>query len=179
MATEADDTPIPLPLSNVRGWTFYLALSDEGGRYLSIAWIGILVFDIVIFALTLYKAIKVGYKIPLVQGLVRDGSLYFFVLFFINLANILILRRAPTLLKNSGTPLTTVLSTTLVSHVMLRMRSDASDVQHQSRGMGQGANTSLRSTLTGLSGLPTTTSVCTPEECFELEHLQNLFLTES
>ncbi|KAH9954762.1 hypothetical protein BC827DRAFT_1240949 [Russula dissimulans] len=161
MATESGDSPVSLPYSVVRGWIFYLALSDEGGRFLSIAWSGVLAFDIIVFALTVYKAIKVGYKVPLIRGLVRDGSLYFFVLSSINLANILILQYAPTLLKNSGTPLTNVLSTTLVSRMMLRMRSDG--IQHQS------LEKSLGSTLTRLSELTTTTREYTPEECFELE----------
>jgi hypothetical protein len=33
-----------------------------------------LAFDIIVFALTVYKAIKVGYKVPLIRGLVRDGK---------------------------------------------------------------------------------------------------------
>jgi hypothetical protein len=41
---------------------------------LSIAWSGVLAFDIIVFALTVYKAIKVGYKVPLIRGLVRDGK---------------------------------------------------------------------------------------------------------
>jgi len=43
---------------------------------LSIAWMGMLVFDIIVFALTLYKAIRVGYKVPLIHGLIRDGKRY-------------------------------------------------------------------------------------------------------
>jgi len=40
---------------------------------LSIAWSGIMLFDIIVFALTIYKATKVGYKVPLVQIVIRDG----------------------------------------------------------------------------------------------------------
>lgn len=41
---------------------------------LSIAWSGIMTFDIIVFALTVYKAIRVGYKVPLIQFLIRDGE---------------------------------------------------------------------------------------------------------
>jgi hypothetical protein len=41
---------------------------------LSIAWSGIMTFDIIVFALTVYKAIKVGYKVLLIQVLIRDGT---------------------------------------------------------------------------------------------------------
>ncbi len=41
---------------------------------LSIAWGGLLAFDIAVFLLTLYKAVKVGYSTPLIKILVRDGE---------------------------------------------------------------------------------------------------------
>lgn len=41
---------------------------------LSIAWSGIMTFDIIVFALTLYKAIIVGYRVPLIQAIVLDGK---------------------------------------------------------------------------------------------------------
>ena len=41
---------------------------------LSIAWSGIMTFDIIVFALTVYKAIKVGYRVQLIQVLIRDGT---------------------------------------------------------------------------------------------------------
>jgi hypothetical protein len=41
---------------------------------LSIAWSGIMLFDIIVFALTIYKATKVGYKVPLIQIVIRDGT---------------------------------------------------------------------------------------------------------
>ena len=40
---------------------------------LSIAWSGIMLFDIIVFVLTIYKATKVGYKAPLIQIVIRDG----------------------------------------------------------------------------------------------------------
>ena len=40
---------------------------------LSIAWSGIMLFDIIVFIFTIYKATKVGYKVPLIQIVIRDG----------------------------------------------------------------------------------------------------------
>jgi hypothetical protein len=41
---------------------------------LSVAWGGLLAFDVAVFVLTLRKATKVGYNTPLIQILVRDGE---------------------------------------------------------------------------------------------------------
>ncbi len=40
---------------------------------LSVAWSGIMLFDIIVFVLTIYKATKVGYQVPLIQVVMRDG----------------------------------------------------------------------------------------------------------
>ena len=44
---------------------------------LSVAWGGLLAFDVAVFALTLYKAMKVGYNTRLIKTLVRDGERIF------------------------------------------------------------------------------------------------------
>ncbi|KAI0302841.1 hypothetical protein B0F90DRAFT_1816388 [Multifurca ochricompacta] len=77
IATESGDVMVHIPQYGIRGCGLNLALSDEGGHFLAIAWSGFLAFDIIVFGLTLYRAIKVGYNVPLIQVLVRDGSLYF------------------------------------------------------------------------------------------------------
>jgi hypothetical protein len=41
---------------------------------LSIAWGGVMAFDITVFVLTLYKAIRVGRNVPLIHRLLRDGK---------------------------------------------------------------------------------------------------------
>lgn len=124
ISTELEDLNHPVHHHVFHECNFDLGLTKEGGRFLSIAWSGIMLFDITVFVLTIYKATKVGYQVQLVQIVLRDGSLYFFVLFFVNLANILMLQVAPTMLKNFVTPIINVLSSTLVSRMMLRLRSD-------------------------------------------------------
>jgi len=77
-----------------------------GGRYAAIAWTGVTVFDSIVFSLTLYKAFTIGRGIPLLDVIVRDGTIYFSVLFIMNLANILSLRFSPPLLKTATQTLT-------------------------------------------------------------------------
>jgi len=164
IATESGAVYLPIcPVS--------LGLSNKGGRFLSIAWGGLLAFDVAVFVLTLRKATKVGYNIPLIQIIVRDGSLYFAVLFFANLANILTLQFAPTLLKTSATPLTNVLSTTLISRLMLRLRSDRIRLGHHSRGTVRTTDAHSTASLSelGSSWFPTVMTTQGASEILELE----------
>ncbi|KAI0246884.1 hypothetical protein BJV78DRAFT_94907 [Lactifluus subvellereus] len=94
----------------------------SGGLYTALAWTGVLVFDSVIFFLTLYKAFTIGKGIFLLDVIVRDGAVYFSALFIMNLVNILTLRFAPPELKNSTATLTNVISTTLVARLVLNLR---------------------------------------------------------
>ncbi|KAI0040038.1 hypothetical protein FA95DRAFT_1612116 [Auriscalpium vulgare] len=100
-------------------------VSDSQGRSLAAAWSGAMVFDTVIFLLTAYKGFKIGLSSggQLLHVLVRDGTVYFTVLFLVNLWNILMLLHAPPLLKDSTTTLTNVMSSTLISRVMLNLRA--------------------------------------------------------
>jgi hypothetical protein len=41
---------------------------------LSFAWSGIMTYDIIVFVLTVYKATRIGYNVPLIQVLIRDGK---------------------------------------------------------------------------------------------------------
>lgn len=96
-----------------------------GGRYAAIAWTGVLVFDGMVFFLTLYKAFTIGRGVKLLYVIVRDGTMYFSALSFMNLGNIMTLRFAPPLLKTSTTTFTNVLSTTLVTRLVLNLRERA------------------------------------------------------
>ncbi|KAF8256888.1 hypothetical protein EI94DRAFT_1762127 [Lactarius quietus] len=149
-----------------------LGLSDEGGRFLSAAWGVLLVFDVAVFVLTLYRATKVGYNVPLVQVINADPSWTTSVLFFVNLANILTLQ---TLLKNSATPLTNVLSVTLISRLMLRLRSDRVQLRHHSREPGRTMNSRFNSSLSETNSFwfPTIMTTHSSEERFELESPQS------
>ncbi|KAH9958359.1 hypothetical protein BGW80DRAFT_1565002 [Lactifluus volemus] len=101
-----------------------------GGRFAALAWTGLLVWDSVIFSFTLYKAFTIGRGIPLLDVIVRDGAMYFFVLFTVNLGNILVLWLSPPLMKTSTEALTNVLSVTLVSRFVLNLREQSSALIH-------------------------------------------------
>ncbi|KAH9023394.1 hypothetical protein EDB85DRAFT_2277903 [Lactarius pseudohatsudake] len=171
IATESDDVVIRVPPPIMPICHLSLGLSEEGSSFLCIAWGGLLAFDVTVFVLTLYKAVKMGHNTPLIQKLVRDGSLYFVVLFFVNLANILTLHFAPTLLKNSATPLTNVLSSTLISRLMLRLRSDRIQHGHHSLGTVETMDARFSSSLSELSSFwfPTNTTTHSAGESFEME----------
>ncbi|KAI0045797.1 hypothetical protein FA95DRAFT_88489 [Auriscalpium vulgare] len=100
-------------------------LTDADGRHLATGWSGVLVFDTIIFILTLYKGVKLGFRTEkgLLQVLIKDGTVYFTVLFLVNFGNILMLLMAPPILKTSTAALTNILSSTLISRVMLNLRA--------------------------------------------------------
>ncbi|KAI0042749.1 hypothetical protein FA95DRAFT_1609930 [Auriscalpium vulgare] len=105
---------------------------------IAMTWASVLIFDVVIFILTLYKALRVGWAQPgtLFHILLRDGAIYFIILFFANLANILTFFFAPPLLKGLGGLVTNILYATLVSRLMLNLRVESSQ-QNEERARAQ------------------------------------------
>ncbi|KAI0259173.1 hypothetical protein BC834DRAFT_974497 [Gloeopeniophorella convolvens] len=70
---------------------------EKEARRMALAWSGVLVYDVAVFGLTVYKAMNVGWRRPqtLFGVMLRDGALYFVVLFFANLANAVTFLTAP------------------------------------------------------------------------------------
>jgi len=100
-------------------------MPSVAARFTAISWSGLLAFDSAIFSLTLYKAFTMGRGIRLLDVIVRDGAMYFFTLFIINLANILMLLLSSPFLRTSIPILTNVLSTTLMSRLILNLREES------------------------------------------------------
>ncbi|KAI0063002.1 hypothetical protein BV25DRAFT_1915734 [Artomyces pyxidatus] len=101
---------------------------------LGLTWSGVLVFDVIVFILTFYKAVRIGgFRRPntLFHLLLRDGTVYFVVLFLANLANILTFLLAPPLLKGINGLVTNVLSATLVSRLMLNLRVESAKLNEE------------------------------------------------
>ncbi|KAH7912631.1 hypothetical protein BJ138DRAFT_1100129 [Hygrophoropsis aurantiaca] len=91
---------------------------------LAIAWSGLLVFDAVIFALTLYKSWcngSIGER-TLVDIVLRDGTLYFAIMTAANVGNILTFLLAAPAARASGSTITNILSATMISRLMLNLR---------------------------------------------------------
>ncbi|KAI0260283.1 hypothetical protein BC834DRAFT_901295 [Gloeopeniophorella convolvens] len=98
-------------------------LTDDGGNRMSLPWGSLLVFDTIVFALTLCKTKKIRKKEGFIRVVLRDGTMYFGILFFVNISNILMLRLGPPLLKASLTTFGSVISATLMSRLMLNLHS--------------------------------------------------------
>ncbi|VDC07451.1 unnamed protein product [Peniophora sp. CBMAI 1063] len=96
-------------------------MPDDNARHLAIAWSGVLVFDSAVFGLTAYRTLRIG-KGRLAMILLRDGALYFVVLFCTNLGNILTLLLASEVLRTGSTTMTNVISDSLITRIMLNIR---------------------------------------------------------
>ncbi|OSD08712.1 hypothetical protein PYCCODRAFT_1462908 [Trametes coccinea BRFM310] len=103
-----------------------LALSDDQGVHLALAWSAMLWFDTIIFLLTLYKALQMRKELAgsLLEILFRDGTIYYGILVAVNMVNIITFLKTPpnTPMKGMATTMTNVLSVTLTSRLMLNLR---------------------------------------------------------
>ncbi|VDB90209.1 unnamed protein product [Peniophora sp. CBMAI 1063] len=102
---------------------------QEAMRF-AISWAGLSIFDLTVFLLTAYKAVRAHGKTlsRLWYIFMRDGAAYFVIIFLANLGNIVCFLIAPPVLKGVTGLLTNVLSATLVSRLILNLRA-ASDTR--------------------------------------------------
>ncbi|KAF7304156.1 hypothetical protein MIND_00647400 [Mycena indigotica] len=112
-----------------------VATGQAKAHRLAEAWAGMLVFDVVIFALTLYKALQLhsgqqGRASGLIEILLRDGSVYFALMVLSNGANIATYTIARPFLRGSGTSVTNVTSAILISRLMLNLRAPTGSVSY-------------------------------------------------
>ncbi|KAL5498712.1 hypothetical protein ACEPAH_2067 [Sanghuangporus vaninii] len=100
-------------------------IAREGAIRLAAAWGGLLLFDSVIFTLTLVKAIaiwKLGTR-RLFHVLVRDGTIYYLVLAMANLSNILTFLIGEPALRGVSTTFANAISVTMLSRLMLNLQN--------------------------------------------------------
>ncbi|KAL5487684.1 hypothetical protein ACEPAI_5792 [Sanghuangporus weigelae] len=95
---------------------------DEGDRFAAF-WIGQLVFPTLVFAMTLVRVIRLRrygtLKGSLLTVIFRDGLCYFFVIFIVNLTNVLTYTES---LKFANAPFTNVITTLMICRLMLNLR---------------------------------------------------------
>ncbi|KAJ6571495.1 hypothetical protein B0H19DRAFT_1372568 [Mycena capillaripes] len=105
------------------------SLTVSESRRFGFAWMGMLVFDITIFVLTASKALVLSreQRGGLILLLIRDGSLYFLVIFVSNCANILTFFYAGPYTRGVATTFTNVISSVMISRLMLNLRLHATD----------------------------------------------------
>ncbi|KAL5514378.1 hypothetical protein ACEPAG_2466 [Sanghuangporus baumii] len=100
-------------------------IAREEAIRLAAAWGGLLLFDSVIFTLTLVKAIaiwKLGTR-RLFHVLVRDGTIYYLVLAMANLSNILTFLIGEPVLRGVSTTFANAISVTMLSRLMLNLQN--------------------------------------------------------
>ncbi|KAI0340397.1 hypothetical protein BDW22DRAFT_1430992 [Trametopsis cervina] len=99
-------------------------MSQSAGYYLIAAWGSLLVFDLMIFALTLYKVVSTGRmgQRSLFDVIIRDGAMYFGMIAAFNVCTILTLVLGRPLIRAMTSTLTNVISTSLISRLMFNIR---------------------------------------------------------
>ncbi|TCD67349.1 hypothetical protein EIP91_000216 [Steccherinum ochraceum] len=110
------------------------ALAQPTAIHLAIAWECLLVFDILIVSLTLYKSYKeiswsrtegTGILNKLILLMLRDGAVYFTVMACTNLANVLTFYVLPPARSGTFVTVTSSISVMLVSRLMLNLHKGA------------------------------------------------------
>ncbi|KAJ6476920.1 hypothetical protein C8R45DRAFT_1008249 [Mycena sanguinolenta] len=87
------------------------------------AWGGMLVFDVMIFLLTIYKALRCETRSgSLLSVMFRDGSMYFGIMIVTNGANIATYTLGGPLISGSGTTVVNALSSVMLTRLMLNLR---------------------------------------------------------
>ncbi|GLB39350.1 hypothetical protein LshimejAT787_0605120 [Lyophyllum shimeji] len=98
-------------------------------------WVAPLVTDTLIFALTLLRTRRYvawsGTNLTL-EVFMRDGAMYFLVIFIANLANTLLYFLAPADLKAIGASFSQLITSTMVSRLVLNLRSAATYTSFES-----------------------------------------------
>lgn len=116
------------------GWVGCLPSKKPGtGNRLSAMFMAALVFDSSVFLLTLSRSIYLRFKnstVGLIQLIVRDGIIYFFIIFIVNLLNVFLLTLAPDDIGAINTPFASLITSTMVSRLMFNLRSASRSTQY-------------------------------------------------
>lgn len=102
------------------------SLSSAQGRFLVAPWASILVFDTVVFVLTLYRRLAVGRTLEhgLFSLMLRDGIIFYGVLLVLYITNVLTLLVAAPPLKGISVTFTNVISASMMNRLMLNIRDN-------------------------------------------------------
>jgi len=101
-----------------------VAISANQGHHIAISWAGIVSFDTIIFALTVYKSLKlkrISY-IRMVDVFLRDGAIYFGVIGAMALCNVFLLGFGRQFSRMTLTIMTNVISSIAATRLMLNIR---------------------------------------------------------
>ncbi|KDR68181.1 hypothetical protein GALMADRAFT_161116 [Galerina marginata CBS 339.88] len=101
-----------------------LPLDRQASSDLGSLWISLLCFDVLIFGLTLYKALEGWHAgaTSVLKVMLRDGTIYFGVMIIIAISGIIDFKFFPSYLRGVTATYGNVLSTVMVSRLMLNLR---------------------------------------------------------
>ncbi|KIY65996.1 hypothetical protein CYLTODRAFT_399460 [Cylindrobasidium torrendii FP15055 ss-10] len=99
-------------------------VAKDTAERIGAAWSSMLVFDGVIFYLTVHKAIELNKQrgVNLLRILLRDGAVYFAVMIIANVANIITFFVGRPYFRGAITTFMNVISSTMVSRLILNLR---------------------------------------------------------
>ncbi|KAJ3781451.1 hypothetical protein GGU10DRAFT_109015 [Lentinula aff. detonsa] len=105
-----------------------LALKDAA--LVAVGWEALLVYDILLFGMTLSKAYQARYQLgtqhlrgmSLISVIIRDGTIYFAIMTLVNFVNVFTFYvTGNSLLRAAFSPITSCLSVTIMSRLMLHL----------------------------------------------------------
>ncbi|KAF9466478.1 hypothetical protein BDZ94DRAFT_1319363 [Collybia nuda] len=107
---------------------------------LAAAWTGLLLFDVLIFVMTVYKSTKRsrGGDRTLINILLRDGAIYFGIMSAVGLANILTFHLSPEYERGFITTFANIISSTMISRLMLNLRDRRLYPRYRVKAMARG-----------------------------------------
>ncbi|KAJ7895559.1 hypothetical protein B0H14DRAFT_2680829 [Mycena olivaceomarginata] len=99
------------------------AAPHDSNLRLAAAWSGMLIFDVMIFVLTVYKALRhdMGSG-SLFSVLFRDGSMYFGIMIAVNVGNIVTYTSGGPIISGSATTILNIVSSLMLTQLMLNLR---------------------------------------------------------
>ncbi|KAJ3729539.1 hypothetical protein C8R42DRAFT_169051 [Lentinula raphanica] len=102
-----------------------LWLNQQDASCLALVWGGMLLFDFLVFSLTLYKALTLQRdgRVTLLSVLMRDGTVYFGVMAISIIANILTFMVGTPETRGMATTFTNSISSIMISRLMFNLRS--------------------------------------------------------
>ncbi|KAH7874881.1 uncharacterized protein C8R40DRAFT_1265418 [Lentinula edodes] len=127
LADRTGPAAVDLPSASAQVGTIP-SFSDTQGLHLAYLWIGIFVFDLCVFSLTLWKTYciyKDGYISRGIGTVVmRDGLMYFGIITLATLANILAFALGTEFTKGLLPIFSNIISSVMMSRLMLNLRED-------------------------------------------------------
>ncbi|KAJ3747799.1 hypothetical protein DFH05DRAFT_849602 [Lentinula detonsa] len=101
-----------------------LWLNQQNASCLALVWGGMLLFDFLVFSLTLYKALTLQRdgRVTLLSVLMRDGTVYFGVMAISIIANILTFMLGIPETRGMATTFTNSISSIMISRLMFNLR---------------------------------------------------------